>query len=296
MKRRFIGIAAAIVLAAAGTAALVGYVQTAKDEAVADEARVQVYVLAKDVAADTPIAEIQKALDVVEVPKQVQAVDAVRDLEGLDDNLVAAVELRAGEQLLASRLVDKSETTKSAVPAGLQEVTIALDPERAVGGQIAVGDTVGVVLSFDPFDTDMIAVDPNAPIPAPAADDPSAIAATDAPTGEEQTSNEDTQTPNTTHLTFHKVAVTGVQFSEDDASDEASEEEDGEGVDTDAIEQAPRSRLLVTLALSSREVEQVVFAAEFGHIWLTAENAGADESGTRIVDLGVAYEATEVVR
>ena len=47
--------------------------------------------------------------------------------------------------------------------------------------------------------------------------------------------------------------------------------------------------MLVTLALSSPQVEQVVFAAEFGHIWLTAENADADESGTRVVTLGEVY-------
>jgi hypothetical protein len=48
--------------------------------------------------------------------------------------------------------------------------------------------------------------------------------------------------------------------------------------------------MLVTLALSSPQVEQVVFAAEFGHIWLTGENADADESGTRVVTLGEVYE------
>ena len=62
------------------------------------------------------------------------------------------------------------------------------------------------------------------------------------------------------------------------------------------VERAPSNELLVTLALSSPEVEQVVFAAEFGHIWLTAENADADENGTRIVTLGQAYDATEVTR
>ena len=55
MKRRIIGIVAAIVLASVGTLALVGYVQSAKDEADAASAPVEVYVLSKDVPADTPI-------------------------------------------------------------------------------------------------------------------------------------------------------------------------------------------------------------------------------------------------
>ena len=171
MKRRIIGIVAAIALASVGTFALVAYVQSAKDKAVADEARVEVYVLSKTVPADTPIAEIKQSLAVVEVPKDVQVEGAVRDLDGLDDDLVAAVELQAGEQLLTSRLVDGSEVTKTDVPTGLQEVTVALDPQRAVGGELKVGDTVGVVLSFDPFELDVVAVRSGQPVPAPTAPD-----------------------------------------------------------------------------------------------------------------------------
>ena len=158
MKRRIIGIVAAIALASVGTFALVGYVQSAKDKALADEARVEVYVLSKTVPADTPLAEIKQSLAVAEVPKDVQVEGAVRDLEGLDEDLVAAVELQAGEQLLTSRLVDGSEVTETDVPKGLQEVTVALDPQRAVGGELKVGDTVGVVLSYDPFELDVVAV------------------------------------------------------------------------------------------------------------------------------------------
>ena len=141
--------------------------QSAKDKAVAGEARVEVYVLSKTVPADTPIAEIKQSLAVAEVPKDVQVEGAVRDLDGLDDDLVAAVELQAGEQLLTSRLVDGSEVAETDVPKGLQEVTVALDPERAVGGELKVGDTVGVVLSFDPFELDVVEFDPANPVRGP---------------------------------------------------------------------------------------------------------------------------------
>ena len=46
-KRRIIGIVAAMLLAVIGTIALVGYVQSAKDKAVAQEALVDVYVVDK---------------------------------------------------------------------------------------------------------------------------------------------------------------------------------------------------------------------------------------------------------
>jgi pilus assembly protein CpaB len=254
MKRKIIGVLAALLLAGVGTSALVLYVESAKEEAVAAEALVDVYVVSETIPKGTPVGEIAASVEVTEVPAKVLADDAVTDLDDLDENLTAAVDLEAGEQLLSSRLVAANQLGRASVPAGLQELTVALDPTRAVGGSLNVGDTVGVVLSFEPFDL-------------PGTED---------------------QSPSTTHLTFHKVLVTAVQFAEGDGqSTTASGDEDAD--DTEA-EPAPTNQVLVTLALSSPQVEQVVFGAEFGHIWLTAENADADESGTRVVTLGEAYD------
>ncbi len=294
MKRRIIGIIAAIALATVGTFALVSYVQSAKDKAVAGERRTAVYVLSKDVPANTPLDEIERSLEIVEVPDDVRVEGAVSDLDLLDGDLVAAVDLQSGEQLLASRLVAGSEVAMTDVPAGLQEVTVALDPERAVGGDLAVGDTVGVVLSFDPFDTDVVRFDPANPFPVAAPE--AAPAPTDAPAADEEDSEDSSaKTPNMTHLTFHKVLVTRVQFDKSDRDDTDTTGSEADTTQTDnPIDEAPSARVHVTLALSSPEVEQFVFAAEFGHIWLTAENADADENGTRIVDLGEVYATTEV--
>ena len=55
------------------------------------------------------------------------------------------------------------------------------------------------------------------------------------------------------------------------------------------VNEAPSDTLLVTLALDTPAVEQVVFAAEFGHIWLTVEDAAASETGGRIVTLNQVY-------
>jgi pilus assembly protein CpaB len=254
MKRKIIGVLAALLLAGIGTTALVVYVESAKDKAVAAEALVDVYVVSETIPKGTPVSELAQSVEVTEVPAKVLADDAVTDLGDLDESLTAATDLQAGEQLLSSRLVAANQLGRASVPAGLQELTVSLDPTRAVGGSLNVGDTVGVVLSFEPFDL-------------PRSEDLS---------------------PSTSHLTFHKVLVTAVQFAEGDGQGTtATDDEDTEGADA---EPAPTNQVLVTLALSSPQVEQVVFGAEFGHIWLTAENADADESGTRIVTLGEAYE------
>ena len=265
MKRKILGIGAAVILAVLGTVALVAYVQSAKNDAVSGEQPVPVYVVTKPIPQSASAAEIKKAVKLVQVPVRLRAQDAIADLSAISEDDVAAVELNAGEQLLTNRLVKAKSLTKVDAPTGLQEMTVALDPERAVGGELTAGDTVGIVISFDPFDLDNSAPDQTSTTTADAK-----------------------KTPNMTHLTFHKVLVTSVQFDQSEYQD-PSQSSDSQPISQEVTNRAPRNQLLVTLALTSPQVEQVVFAAEFGHIWLTSENAGADETGTRVVTLGGVY-------
>lgn len=77
----------------------------------------------------------------------------------------------------------------------------------------------------------------------------------------------------TTRLVLHKVLVTRIQL---DGIDVATEQ------DFSAV--APSGRVLVTLAATAGEVEQVVFGAEHGSIWLSLEPLDASEHGTRLRD------------
>ena len=112
MKRKIIGILAAVVLAGIGTAALVVYVESAKDKAVAAEELVDVYVVSETIPKGTPFGEITQSVAVTEVPAKVVVDDAVTDLDDLDEDLVAAVDLQAGEQLLSSRLVAPDQLSR----------------------------------------------------------------------------------------------------------------------------------------------------------------------------------------
>ena len=270
MKRKIAGILVAVLLATIGTVALVAYVKSAKDRAIAGEERVKVYVVKSNVRKGAPMAEIRNAIDLVEIPAKVLANGAIVDPVQLSEGQVAAIDLVSGEQLLKTRLVNADQLTRVSVPKGLQQVTLALDPERAVGGELKAGDTVGIVISFEPFDT-------NEFVPISGQDG--------------QVEIRQTKTANTTHLTLHKVLVTGVQFDKNDSGQATVAVLGAAKKDADAsqVEQAPASKLLVTLALSSPHVEQVVFGAEFGLIWLTAEDFNTDETGTRIVTLGEVY-------
>src|SRR5262249_31099325 len=160
------------------------------------------------------VADVEKSVEVTHVPRKVRADGAVTDLHSLGHDLVTAVDLQPGEQLLASRLVPADHVGRANVPAGLQELTVPLDPSRAVGGTLHAGDTVGVVLSSEPFDL-------------PQTED---------------------QSPNMTHLTFHKVVVTSVQFAEgdgttNDTSGDNNSNDDNNG-DDQASDPAPANQVL----------------------------------------------------
>ncbi len=241
MKRKIIGIAGALALALVGTVVLVAYVQSARDEIVASEAMVKVWVVKTTIAEGTPSADIEGAIEQTEVPDRVRAEGSVEDLDDLE-GLVTSVELVAGEQLVASRFSSPTVARRGDVPADLLQMTIELDPQRALGGRVRAGDIVGVVLSFPD--------------------------------------------PETSHLQLHGVLVASVQIADNTGIPKLA----GEGEDTNAVSSAPTVSLLVTLALDARSLEQVVFAAEFGTLWLVAEPIDAPEGGTRLVDRGNVYE------
>lgn len=281
MNRRIVGIALAVLLGAVGTFVLANYVQSARDEAAEPEPTADVLVVTGQVAQGASLDQVDGNVAVVEVPERLVADGALDDLDGLDPELVVDVALQPGEQLLENRLVEPSELVSVDVPAGLQQLTIALDPERAIGGQIEAGTKVGIVMSYEPFELAASGTpsdgssDPNEPI---------ALTAAEAPVV--------TKTPNTTHLTLNQILVTSVQLSQSDAerSTETRTDDDGDDPVVAAdISEAPGDRLLVSMAVTAPEAEQIVFAAEFGRLWLTGQDARTDTSNSRILTLQQAY-------
>jgi len=144
-QRRTVGIVAAIVLALLGTMGLVGYVQGAKDDAVAGEKLVKVYVASDAIPAGTSVNSLEDQITTEKVPAKVKAQDAVTNLDAVKGK-VTTVNIVAGEQLVKSRFASSvSTSTAKGVPAGMFGATVALDPERALGGQVRAGDHVAIV-------------------------------------------------------------------------------------------------------------------------------------------------------
>lgn len=75
------------------------------------------------------------------------------------------------------------------------------------------------------------------------------------------------------HLALHKVLVTDVQGLAVPAEGTA-----------EASAPVPANNVLVTLAVSAVNAEEIVYAQEFGRIWLSKQPESAEESGTRILD------------
>jgi pilus assembly protein CpaB len=90
----------------------------------------------------------------------VKADGAVTSTEQLGAQ-VASATLVPGEQVVTARFVAPSEYRASgssiAVPDGLLQTTIAVEPQRAVGGVLTPGSTVAVVASFtDPDESHIV--------------------------------------------------------------------------------------------------------------------------------------------
>jgi pilus assembly protein CpaB len=292
-KRRIVGILAAVILATIGTVALVGYVQSAKDEAIAQERMVEVYVVDKLVPKGAAAETIKASVSVEQVPARLEQPGAIEDLKEVGAN-VAAADLQPGDQLLAARLVPKNEVAVEVKDK--VQVSAVLTPERAVGGTLKKGDLVGVYLSFDPFEYDTAGYEAetvdaiassdstdtaDAAVSTDATTDPSTDTSDTAATPDASSDgNENKQTPNVTRLEFQHVLVTKVQTTNAPVMPDESDQEE------DSVEQVTGSQYIVTLALSPEQSERFVFATEFGKVWLSNQPASVTDDGTRLVTLG----------
>jgi len=237
MKRRLLAAVAALVLAVVGAMVLVAYARGADRRALAGVATVQVLVVADPVAAGTPATDLGDSVRTELLPVKAAAPGRVRSLADLGGR-VATVDLKPGEQLLTSRFAARSSIEAAgtvAVPKGDQEVSIQLEPQRAVGGRLAAGDTVGVYVSYK------------------------------LPDG-----------TGVTHVVLHKVLVTQVQGG----AVAAKSADAGNGAQTSS---ATGTNLMITLALTSKAAEPVVWGMEHGTVWLSLEPADADTTGTTVI-------------
>ena len=149
MRRRLLAALVALLLAATGAVVLLAYVRGADARALAGVQTVEVLVVDRPVPEGTPGEALTDLVRTEQLPAKAAVEGAVSDLDELAGR-VATVDLRPGEQLLAGRFAapeDLEVPGTVAAPDGAAEVSLLLEPQRAVGGRLAAGDTVGVHVS-----------------------------------------------------------------------------------------------------------------------------------------------------
>lgn len=149
MRRRVVAAVTALLLAAVGGILLLGYVGAADQRAMADLEPVAVLVATATIPEGASGDDLSASVELRRLPGVAVAPGTTADLAALR-GLVATTAVQPGEQLLLSRFADPAVLAAAegvVVPEGLQQVSVQLEPERALNGTLAAGATVGVFLS-----------------------------------------------------------------------------------------------------------------------------------------------------
>lgn len=249
MKSRLLAGVVAVLLAIVGAVIVVSYAQGADQRAVSGLDPVGVLVLTQAVPAGSSAETLKTSVALQELPGTAVAKTALNTLDG-SVGKVTSTDLVPGEQLLAERLVSPEELKSLGsvpVPAGLQEVSFQLEPQRVVGGRLAAGDTVGIFITM-----------PNGGIEA-------------KPDQE------------TVQLSIHKALVTAVQRAPEGAAAQPEPTASAEPVPDPRDVNLPTGLLMVTVAVNDINADKIVFASEFASLWLSREPLDAQDSGPRIM-------------
>lgn len=284
MARRALIIVIALALAVAGTWIILTWVDSATERALEPVELVEVLVAINPIPEGTPADELvlDEDVELLEVLARSQIPGAIVALDDIG-GLVADVDIVAGEQLTTQRWVDPATKFASLlpdveVPEGFLEIAFSFSDPQFVGGKPVPGDYVAFIATFEPFTILPTAIEPGA---FDNFDDLFAIIQpSETPTDEEAPELTEFQTPNTTHIMFHKLLVTNVQFQEPPVL----VDEEGNRVEPDP--RAEPGVTIVTFAAPAPDIERMVFTHEFGRIWLALEPIDAPESGTDFITRG----------
>lgn len=256
MKSRLLAGSAAALLAVIGVVLVFSYAQGADQRAVQNLSPVDVLIVKTSIPAGTPVESMQASVSTQQLPQSAVPQSALHTLAD-SAGKVAAVDLLPGEALVSERLVapDALKTPGVVkVPAGFQEVSFQLEPQRVVGGRLVPGDHVGIFISMSAGGID-------------AKPDKSS-----------------------TELTIHKVLLTAVQRApQAGASQQPTPSPSSGAAANPADTSLPTGSLLLTVAVNDVDAAKIVFAAEFEKIWLSKEPMDAKDSGPTIIQPGGVY-------
>jgi hypothetical protein len=152
------------------------------------------------------------------------------------------------------------------VPQDYLTVVFGVSSERALGGRVRPGDTVAVIVSF--------------------ADDVISDELDTAGTAEEKSGR-------TTDVLLHKALVTDVQV-EDIIGAVRTTDGLTVGVAEGSVSGTNSQVYYVTLALPSTQIERLIYALEYGQIWLANQPSTAGDATNGIVTQDNIHEEVSI--
>lgn len=238
MKTRILAGFVMAILAIAGLVLVTTYVGTADARALDDQEPREVYLVTTPILKGTPVEEFGESVALHTVPAAVVPDGALPSLEG-QSGKVAGVDLQPGEQLLDSRLVD---------PEALEAPGTVPVPDglQEVTIQLDAPRVVGGQLTAGDRVGFFVSFE------------------------------EDENRSSRTSKDLDKVLVTSVQGAPSSAAPaEGESSTEATGNEAPAV---PEGSMLVTFAVNADTAEKIVYASEFGRIWLSLEGKNAEEN------------------
>jgi pilus assembly protein CpaB len=250
-KRSLIAVAAAVVLAAAGSTAILLYVGAADRRAVQGRAPVSVLVATKRVPAGTTGADLRAGgyVEAVTMPASTVPGDALRSVDGALDVLVLTADLQPRQLVLRGAFGDRSGLAGGvAIPSGKIAVTVDVAGMPA-GSMVRAGSIVAVFDTYTPRDaTSRVPSGLKGPQPAADAD-------------------------HVTRLLMPKVQVLAVGATTGAAGADTTQATAGQLA---VAEKAASGLTAVTFAASQEEAEKLILAASTTQIYVALLDDSSD--------------------
>lgn len=244
MSRRVLAVTAALVLALVGALIVLGYAAGADRRAMASLEPVDVLVALETVPAGTPVESLEGLVAVETVPARAVGPGALTSLEAVSGQITGSV-LLPGEQLLETRFAD---------PASLTDATVIPVPADMHEVSIQLDGPRALGGKVQAGDTVGVVMSLNSDLPH-------------------------------TQLTYHQVLVTRVQGGLTDPLPQPAPEDPAAQTSPPAPtpDPLPGGAVMVSLAVTTEQVEEIVFAAEYERIWLTREGPDVPAEPTETV-------------
>jgi len=244
MNRRIVAAVVAAALALGAFVSIFLYVRNADARAINGVVAKDVYVVVNPITKGTLAENLGTNVQLTQIPAKAVPDQAVYDLAEIQSK-TASVDLVAGEVLLTSRFVDPAVVTEEAVavPKGMAQISLVVKPEQVRGGILKAGETIGVVLTVKT----------------------SVSQAVNVPGVGSVTIDGD----NLTKQIMNKVLVTRVQGGTVPVADASGSSP------------LPGGSVMITVALSTSDIEKLIWAESAGALMLAVENKDTDDSSSQ---------------